>query len=61
MKAEIDIETLKVLSENSSNQKKEKGKLLYHPSALKNGSLPGKNPEKRLRKDYISMIQSLLF
>ncbi|MBM9575867.1 hypothetical protein JWG45_01755 [Leptospira sp. 201903070] len=61
MKAEIDMQTSKILSEKTSFQKKETGKLLFHPAFVKNENQLVKNSRKEMKEDYISMIQSLLF
>lgn len=63
MKVEIELETLNFLSERSSDQnaKKKTGKLLFHPVLSKDKNQSLKTPEKKLGKDYISLIQSLLF
>ncbi|MBM9499188.1 hypothetical protein JWG44_02835 [Leptospira sp. 201903071] len=61
MKAEIEIKTSNVLSKDSSFQKKETGRILFHPALLKNQKRTVKNSEIEMKEDYISMIQSLLF
>ncbi|AOP33096.1 hypothetical protein A0128_04010 [Leptospira tipperaryensis] len=63
MKAEFEIETSNVFLENSSLRKKEgeMGKLLFHPNLSKNKNQPLNDSEKKIKEDYISMIQSLLF
>lgn len=63
MKVEIELETLNLLSEQTSDQKAEKktGKLLFLPPLSGNENRSLENPENKLGKDYISLIQSLLF